>query len=119
MHQSQTPSHSQAPDRGTNCVQRTSDPQHTRNGQTHKAGRSFDDTSYAAITGHNSSGPTPKDRRVTPEDRQTVPARHSFEEKQYELVRKSVIGIEAARQNVERYRELRNASAARLIGGAA
>lgn len=52
-------------------------------------------------------------------DRPTVPARNSFEEKQYDLVRRSVISIGHAQQNVERYRELRNASAARLLGGAA
>lgn len=115
MHHSQPQASSQVPDRSDLSIVRTSDLHHTQADPPVNHGMTLNDT----ITGHYSSGPTPKDRRVTPEDRQTVPARHSFEEKQYELVRKSVIGIEAARQNVERYRELRNASAARLIGGAA
>jgi hypothetical protein len=85
-------------------------------GQTIKSLRTFRDRS--------SVDPTLRDRFVvTPsiprgEDRPTIPAPASFEEAQFELVRRGLRSIDEAQIVVSAYREKRNASAARLIGGA-
>ena len=78
---------------------------------TYGRGHSNHSVGGLGITGHY-SGPASRGEAVT------IPARNSFEERQLDLVAQGVISIEHSRQNVERYRELRNASAARLLGGA-
>lgn len=48
-------------------------------------------------------------------DRPTMPARNSFEERQLEMVQRGRLTLAEAQRNVQKYRELREASMARMV----